>query len=142
MWLHVLFVLSTAVLPHAQDLDRGVSHFAGCYEVKSLTWSPTADIKAIPIRLKLLSSSRGDGFFQMRSFADSRNNNENFWWWRPTGGDKVRVAWSNGLGGIRGTLKRSKNGDLKGKIKEWCDSRCGWKKRTGTIHLERFACTP
>jgi hypothetical protein len=141
MWLYALFVLLVIAFTNAQALDHDASHFAGCYEVKSLTWSPLAnDIKVIPTRVKLLNTPRGDGVFEMRSFGDNSNRNENFWWWRPESTGRVKVDWSSGLGGIRGTLKRSKNGDLKGKIKEWCDSRCGWKRRTGDLLLHPIVC--
>jgi hypothetical protein len=92
--------------------------------------------------MELLNTSQGNGF-AMRSFGpQTKDRWENLWAWKPQGTDKVKVIWSGGLGGFRGTLKKSKNGDLAGKIKEWCDSRCGWKKRTGQLHLKRISCSP
>src|SRR4051794_30782607 len=51
------------------------------------------------------------------------------------------LSWGTGLGGFRGTLKQSRTGDFAGKVKEWCDSRCGWKRRVATIRIQKTPCT-
>jgi hypothetical protein len=144
MCRYVIFVLLAAALSHAQDPGHSSARFAGCYQVTSLTWSPDgSDIRLIPKEFELLNDSRGNGAFRMRGLPIAEKNSiERAWWWMPKSANKVRIDWSSGLGGIHGTLKRSKTGGLAGKIKEWCDSRCGWKKRTGRIRVEPIACTP
>src|SRR5947209_16459419 len=131
MLRYISLVFVMAAFARAQAPGHPAAQFAGCYEMTSLTWSPPADdIKLIPKRVELLSEPRGNDFFRMRSIGVTSNGRENFWCWSPKDTDKVQVGWGGGLGGFRGMLKRSKNGELAGKIKEWCDSRCGWKKRT------------
>jgi len=137
------FMILPAALVHAQGAPDSSPRFAGCYQVTSLTWTPDgSDIHLIPKEFELSNDSRGNGTFHLKSLGGETTRSEYFWWWEATGANKVRVAWGTGLGGIRGTLKRSSNGDLHGKIKEWCDSRCGWKRRTGQIRVQPIACTP
>ena len=138
-----LFLLLSSALLHPQTPGNS-SRLAGCYQVTSLTWTPDgSDIHLIPKEFELSNDPRGDGMFRMKGLPLVKNNPiERGWWWKPKGASKVRVDWSSGLGGIHGTLKRSRNGDLHGKIKEWCDSRCGWKRRTGQIRVQPIACTP
>jgi hypothetical protein len=137
-----VFVLLAVALAHAQSAEPASLPFAGCYEVTSLTWTPADDIRLIPQRIALLNTPTWGHGFAMRSFDAEKQHWENLWAWRPKGTNKVQLVWSTGLGGFRGTLKRSKDGDLAGKIKEWCDSRCGWKKRTGQLHLKKISCRP
>jgi hypothetical protein len=44
-------------------------------------------------------------------------------------------------GGFRGTLKQSQPGEFVGKVKEWCDSRCEWKRQVATIRIQKIDCT-
>ena len=53
------------------------------------------------------------------------NDWERLWSWRPMS-DGIWVSWESGLGGFRGSLKQSRDGEFVGQIKEYCDSRCGW----------------
>src|SRR5215470_17349817 len=118
--------------------------FAGCYRVVSQTCRPTSeDIKLIPDRFQLQSKSAFDpsrGIFAVRSVPASDNLNENLWIWQPKG-NSFWISWGTGFGGIRGTFKRSSNGEFMGKVSEWCDYRCDWKRRTGTIRIQQIACT-
>jgi hypothetical protein len=110
--------------------------FTGCYEVSSLSWNPLDDkIRLIPKRFELLDN------LDIRDSA--RGPREiNFSSWRPRGKSKIVVSWGTGFGGFRGTLKKSSNGDFVGKLRESCDFRCEWKKRTGTIHIHKISCEP
>lgn len=144
MWRHMIFVLLVAAFANAQSSGHASPQFAGCYEVTSLTWSPPDEtIKLIPKQFELLSTSRGAGAFDMHSLPKKAEPAfENSWAWRPKSDDKLWISFSTGLGGFKGTLKKSRNGELAGKLKEWCDSRCGWHKRTGTLHIRPAACGP
>jgi hypothetical protein len=75
----------------------------------------------------------------MRSLPSSDKFYERLWAWEPRG-RRVWISWSMGLGGFRGTLKPSRTGELVGKLKEWCDFRCEWKKRTGAIQIRKIDC--
>jgi hypothetical protein len=126
---------------------QGADLFAGCYEVRSLSWSPQPEetIALIPKQFQLLRApTPSSKFFGMRSMGAGagRNPLENGWAWRPRGGDGLEIIWSTGFGGFRGTLKKSAGDDLAGRVKEWCDSRCGWKKETGSIRVHRIVCDP
>lgn len=119
------------------------ARLAGCYEVVSLSWSPhEGTIGLIPRRFRLLGETAptGSGLFAMRSEpSNSRNLIQRLWAWRPRGRG-LWVVWSTGFGGFRGTLKPSATGELAGKLKEFCDGRCGWKKRVGRIQIRRVDC--
>ena len=134
------FLLWTA-LAHAQRPSASVKQFAGCYEVTSLSWNPPDNrIKLIPPRFELSMQIFDDAYHvqpaprnapataYMRLFS-----------WKPAG-HAVKISFNGGLGGWRGKLRQSRSGELAGNLKEWCDYRCGWKKRTGSIHLKRISC--
>jgi hypothetical protein len=118
--------------------------FAGCYEVKSLVWNPPDEtIRLIPRQFQLLNKTwddRSQIVFKMKSLPSSGNLMENLWAWAPKG-NRVWISWSTGFGGFKGTLKPSRPDELVGKLKEWCDSRCGWKKRTGQILALKIDCS-
>ena len=119
--------------------------FSGCYRVVSQAWHPSnEDIKwMIPDRFQLRSEPAfgpGSELFAVRGVPASGNLTEGYWVWRPHG-SKLWISLGTGLGGIRGTLKQSRTGEFVGKLKEWCDSRCGWKKRVGTIRIQQIDCT-
>lgn len=56
--------------------------------------------------------------------------------------DKLEINWGTGMGGFRGTLKRSSSGELVDKIKEYCDSHCSYKRRAGSLHVQKISCGP
>jgi hypothetical protein len=85
------------------------------------------------------AASPGTGIFAMRSVAASGNIMENLWVWKPRG-NRMWISWGTGFGGFRGTLKRTRNGEFVGKVKEWCDSHCKWKRRTAEIRIQRIDC--
>jgi hypothetical protein len=135
-------VLTICLSSYAQDPPF---KFAGCYEVASIVWSPPdADIPFIPKRVELQNTpfAPGDPYSHMRSMGKPTSSIERMWSWRPKSRNRIEISWSAGLGGTRGTLKRSKNGDLAGTIKEWCDGRCGWKTASADILLRPIACVP
>jgi hypothetical protein len=139
--LALILIISLNSAAQSQSPDN----FAGCYQITSLVWSPrNADIRVIPQQLELMNTSvlRSGNYFRMRGVGTKSHEIERLWAWGPKSKSKAELSWSSGLGGIRGTLKRSKNGDLTGTIKEWCDSRCGWKKAKGHIRLQRTPCAP
>lgn len=146
----IIIVVSSA-LGFSQLSSGGSAGFAGCYEVVSLTWKPPDDsIRSVPQRFRLIGDkdlANGDRAFEVTHFENhvrsERNRLEGRWgWWKPRNEKQIHIDFSGGLAGFRGTLKFSKDGDLAGKIREWCDSRCEWKKRTGILRVRRVACPP
>jgi hypothetical protein len=119
--------------------------FASCYQVAGVSRGLIGeDVGLFPTRFKLLNVPRAPGatYFNIRilDVKGERNLWEASWSWRPKGKDKLEINWGTGLGGFRGTLKRSASGELVGKMKEYCDSRCEYKRRTGTLHLRKISC--
>lgn len=117
--------------------------FAGCYRVISLEWQlPNKDIKMIPERFELRSESAVEGseIFAVRSLPASDNLRERLWRWQPKG-SRLWISWGTGFGGFSGNFKQSGTGEFVGKLKEWCDYRCGWKKRVGIIRIQQIDCS-
>jgi len=155
--LTLIFVLGMNVFSiqlHSQEYPKatvqppsqGPQVLAGCYKVALLSWSPPdSTINSIPTRFELLSLPRipGATTFGIRSLGveAGRDPSENLWSWRPRGKGKLEIVWSHGLGGFRGVLKRS-GSELVGRMKEYCDSRCDYKIRTGNLHLAKVNCGP
>src|SRR5947207_15622353 len=117
--------------------------FAGCYQVTSQKWHPiNEDASPIPGRFQLRSApsdKRSTDIFQMRSIPLTNNLAENAWIWQPRG-NRLWISWGTGLGGFRGTLTQYSTGEFVGKIKEWCDSHCEWKRRVAKIRIQRTDC--
>src|SRR5215467_2204091 len=128
---------------YGQSQSSAYVSFAGCYRIVSQTWQPKSeDIKLIPDRFQLQSKSvfePGRGMFAVRSVPATDNLNENLWIWQPKR-NSFWISWGTGFGGFRGTFKQSSNGEFLGRVREWCDSRCEWKRRTGTLRIQRMAC--
>jgi len=135
-------VLCSSIALHGQTHTSGVP-FAGCYEIVSQKWHPgNEDASPIPKRFELRSEQadkRSSDRFQMRTIPPGRDDWDSLWVWRPTS-DGVWVSWGSGLGGFRGTLKDYGDGELVGQIKEWCDSRCEWKKQVAKIRIRKTQC--
>ena len=134
-WLCLLSCISQAA-------DSG-SKFQGCYEVKSLTWMPPDDsIKFIPKQFELTDKpwASSKNVFRITSL-DSNTDwfTQRLWTWTANN-DSIRLSFSTGFGGFEGTLHRRRSGELAGKLKEFCDSRCGWDKRVGKIRIDQIAC--
>ncbi|HTT20634.1 MAG TPA: hypothetical protein VMG82_16915 [Candidatus Sulfotelmatobacter sp.] len=139
----LLLVLGGAA--YCQSSNQTTHQLAGCYEVSSLAWEPPNEaIKVIPQRLELqLQNDPKWKTFAIRSLVPGEGDDfkpETFWSWKPKGANKIGISFGTGLGGFRGVLRKSKDGDLIGKLKEWCDSRCGYKKRIGMIQLRKIRC--
>jgi hypothetical protein len=121
------------------------SIFAGCYETVSLT-SNTSDstITLIPKQFELLRTNTTPwrGGFPVLSLTNTRERPpfESLWRWKPQSRSQVWIAFNTGFGGFKGTLKKTGNGELRGKLKEWCDGRCGWRLRTATLSIRSIAC--
>ena len=117
--------------------------FAGCYEVVSQVWHPmNEDASPIPGRFQLLKEpmdNRSSVILQMRSLTANHDMMERLWFWQQER-DGLFVSWGNGLGGFRGSLKQDHEGEFVGKVKEWCDSRCGLKRRTVKIRIRKNEC--
>ena len=117
--------------------------FAGCYEIVSQTWHPgNEDASPIPSQFQLRSDQadkRSTDFFQMRAIPTGHYDWEKLWLWQPQG-DRVWLSWGRGMGGFRGTLKQQRDGEFVGQIKEWCDSRCEWKRQTANIRIRKIEC--
>ena len=118
--------------------------FAGCYQVVSQVWYPSnGDITLIPNRFELLTESAfgpSSGMFAGRSMPGSGDPTDWVWAWQPKG-SRLWISWGTGLGGVRGTLKRSRNGEFVGKLKQWCDSHCAWKKKVAIIRIRQIDCS-
>jgi hypothetical protein len=101
------------------------------------------DAVPIPQRFQLrddgADKGRYSGFFAMRSFLANSNAWDKLWAWQPSG-SRLWISWGNGLGGFRGTLKQSRSGEFVGKVREWCDSHCEWKRRVATIRIQQIDC--
>jgi|SRR6185312_4798547 hypothetical protein len=144
-YLTVFVILMCSSIPsHGQTQTSSAVKFAGCYEIVSQKWNPgNEDASPIPSRFDLRNEQddkRNTEFFQMRGIPAGRNDWERLWLWRPTS-DGVWLSWGRGLGGFRGTLTQERNGEFVGKIKEWCDSHCEWKKQKAKIHIRKIQCT-
>ena len=144
--LRLLFLIAICCPIQLYGQGQSPAHkpFAGCYGVVSQVWRPTnEDLQVIPERFQLQSESAFEPsrpLFAVRSLPASDNLAEKTWVWQPQG-NRLWISFGNGLGGFRGTFKRSRAGELVGKLKEWCDSRCEWKTRIGTIRIQQIACT-
>src|SRR5215469_2555031 len=129
----VFAVLCCSIPLHGQTRPFTNVPFAGCYEIVSQKWNQSnEDIgPPIPGRFELRSEpadKRSANIFQMRSIPAGDALNEMLWLWQPKG-DHLWLSWGTGLGGIRGTLTQSRDGEFVGKVKEWCDKHCEWKIR-------------
>jgi len=130
---------------HGQGQPLAQVPFAGCYQIVSQTWQPgNEDVKMIPDRFQLLSESTFEPsrrIFAVRSTPASGNvMAEKLWVWQPRG-SSLWISWGTGLGGVQGSFKRLRTGEFVGKLKEWCDNRCEWKRRVGTIRIQHIGCT-
>jgi hypothetical protein len=101
------------------------------------------DAVPIPQRFQLHSEAAAEPsgrIYVMRSLPANSNAWEKLWVWQPRG-SRLWISWGAGLGGFRGTLKQSQPGQFVGKVKEWCDSRCEWKRQVATIRIQKIDCT-
>jgi len=106
----------------------------GCYDVTSLYWKPPDDsIKLVPPRFEL--TTNGDIHPLPHKLGDVR------WGSWKAKDNKLKMNFGL-LGGFRGTLKRSGSGEFAGKLKEYCDYRCEWKTRVGSIRIRKVTCVP
>ena len=141
-WLLVV-VLVCPIQMCGQGQPSAHVPFVGCYQVVSQVWHPSnGDIRLIPNRFELRTESAfgpNSGMFAGRSMPGSGDPTDWVWMWRPKGG-RLWISWGTGLGGVRGSFKRSRTGEFVGKLKEWCDSRCGWKRRVGIIRIQQIDC--
>jgi len=130
---------------HSTDTVHSPDNFAGCYQVAGLSRGLIVeDIGLFPTRFELLNVPRAPGttYFNIRSLDTKGKSDpsEASWTWSAEGKDKLEINWGTGFGGFRGTLKKSGSGELVGKLREYCDSRCGYKRRNGSIHLRKISC--
>jgi hypothetical protein len=136
--------LSCCAIPvHGQALASADVRFAGCYQITSEKWHPmNEDASPIPSRFQLRSEpadKRSTTILQMRRIPAGNSQIEKLWIWQAKG-DRLWLSWGTGFGGFRGTLNQSGSGEFVGKVKEWCDSHCEWKKRVGTIRIQKTEC--
>lgn len=129
----------------AQSAQTSKLPLAGCYEVRVLQWSPPLEDEPHfpPSRLQLTAIPlEGDQTaFRVQSLpvAPSGSTFEQQWFWVPEG-RRLTLSFGFGLGGMRGAFKASSNADLSGKLKQWCDKRCDFKKTEITMSLRRIDC--
>ena len=137
-------VLCCSIALHAQTQSPPNVPFAGCYEIVSQTWHPmNEDASPIPGRFQLLKEpldERSNEILQMRGLPANDHVMERLWFWQAKG-DRLWISLGTGFGGFRGTLKRDRDGEFIGSIKEWCDSHCGWKTRTAKLRIRKTDCT-
>lgn len=129
-------------LAYCQTPTPAESRFVGCYRITTLAWDPHGEnVTLIPKGIELLNETKL-GAFVVRSLPPKgeRNKFETLWSWNPKGGNRIGITISTGLGGFRVTLRQASNSDLVGKLKEWCDYRCAYKRRIGTVHLRKMNC--
>jgi hypothetical protein len=139
-WSLSAFCCVLSLCANAQS--RGLS-LAGCYEVRELNWNPPDNhIKLIPSRFRLTTNRTqpGHDVFFVESVPASDPLLERSWFWIPED-NELRISFGAMLGGFRGNLKRSGTDSLEGKLKEWCDNRCEWKKRVGTMRAHKIQCS-
>lgn len=143
----VLSICSIMCIVSLNLIDPGddVQRFVGCYGITRLSWNPPDySTQLIPEKFQLWNIPLPDsgGLFAMHSLYTGEESKtlENFWTWKPEGKNRLKVTWSTGFGGFRGSLRRQSDGDLVGKIKEWCDYRCDWKTRTGLLRIHPITC--
>jgi len=140
-----LFVaLCCTIALHAQTQNLPNVPFAGCYEIVSQKWHPVnEDASPIEGRFQLLREpvdERSNEILRMRSVTTNHNMMERLWFWRSER-DRLFISWGTGFGGFRGTLKQDRDGEFVGKVKEWCDSRCGRKIQRAKIRIRKTECT-
>ena|SRR5581483_220747 len=118
---------------------------AGCYEVRVLKRTPRMEDETHfpPSRLQLteipLDGDKTGFVVQSIPVAPSGSTYQQQWFWVPQRG-QLRLSLGLGMGGFRGSFGLSTNGDLSGKLKEWCDNRCGFKKTVIAMNLHRIEC--
>jgi len=136
-------LLCYAIPVHGQALAPADVRFAGCYQITSEKWHPiNEDASPMPSRFLLRSEpadKRSTTILQMQRIPASNSPMEKLWIWQAKG-DRLWLSWGTGLGGFSGTLNQSASGEFVGKVKEWCDKHCGWKKRVGSIRIEKTEC--
>ena len=117
---------------------------AGCYQIVSQVWHPmNEDAVPIPTRFELSSESAPpphSGFYEMRDDPPSGYSNEKRSIWQPKG-KQLWLVWATDLGGFRAILKQSRSGEFAGKVTEYCDTQCGWKRRIAKITIRQIDCT-
>ena len=113
-----LLIAFCGVLPaFSQSTPPANVQFAGCYEVRTLTWNPPDDsIRSIPSRFQLTTDRAYPGYdiFDIHSVPASPDNAivERLWSWHLKR-NEVLVSFNGGLGGFRGTLKPSSTANLR-----------------------------
>ena len=144
--LRILFLVAVCFPLATQGQSQASAQvpFAGCYRIVSQRWHPmNEDAVPIPDRFQLRSEAAAEpssGIFAMRSVPANGNAMEKLWVWQPRG-SRLWISWGTGFGGFRGTLKQSQPGEFVGKVEEWCDSHCEWKRRAATIRIQKTDCT-
>jgi hypothetical protein len=141
--LALVFLCCSITKPSQTQTSTQVP-FAGCYRIVSQVWHPTnEDDVPIPIRFELSGEPARpphSGSYEMRSVPPSNDPTEKRWIWRPRG-DQLWLVWDADLGGFRGTLKQSGAGELAGKVTEYCNTQCEWKRRVAKVTIRQVDCT-
>ncbi len=131
-------------LTRGQQPQAPASQFAGCYQVTATRWNPPLEDRPTwpPRRIKLATNApfSSANVFAVASLDSEGNPHDNdFSNWEPIS-DGIKLLLSGGRGGMRGTLHVNKHGDLEGKIKQFCDFRCDFKRETVRLELHRVDC--
>ena len=139
-----LVFLCCSVIKPGQSQTLAQVPVSGCYQIVSQSWHPTnEDAVPIPSRFELRRESAPQpyaGFYEMRSDPPTGDSTEKRWIWQSKG-QQLWLEWGTELGGFRGVLKPSASGEFAGKVTEYCNSQCEWKKRVAKITIKQIDCT-
>ena len=148
MLRQIFFALALVISFFDRSHDQNATVFAGCYERVSLTSNaPETTIPLIPKQFELLGRTTrrlGRKVFPVYNVTITTDHPpyEYDWTWKPKNRTQLSIEFTNGFGGFSGTLKKSDNGELSGKLKEYCPGHCGWSMRTAYLLARPIACEP
>ena len=140
LWLIIwLFSVHAA----AQTSSRTHNLLVGCYETSSLTSVP-ADLatRGVPQFFELTDRPTpfGNPWLQMKAADATTEPSRLHHIWTPRHGSiKLQFGW--GMGGWEGTLKPAAPNEFVGKLKPFCNGRCGGQKQVVSVHVKRVECS-
>ena len=143
----VLLTFCWALSAACQSTSSVTPSLAGCYEIKTSKWKPPLEddphLMLIPSRVRLSTQSEpNQNVFKVESIPINPDGAQmdRLWFWIPEG-TGLRLLLGAGSGGFRGRLKRTNDGDFSGKLKQWCNGHCDWKRTEVMVRLSRINCS-
>jgi len=145
--LSIILTICSTLIAVAQSAPSPDLPLAGCYEVQTAKWKPPLeDDPALflihpQLHIRVTNLKRDDAGFKVERVEVSVDHagSDSLWAWNPKG-NRMLLSLGTDKGGFCGTLKPSGDGNLSGKLKEWCADHCEWKKSEVTISLHRIDC--